>query len=407
MVRPDRLSSENPRSNGNWKALFISPNNQLTLEMLPLVSHHPALSAAAQLRTYPTARELQENLAAHGANLCFLDVTTEPERALKCLADLLAINSAIPVIAVLSADDSGLILRCLRQGATEFLAQPFTQEQLDAAMAKIVRLNPTGVAKRAKVYLVVPAKGGCGATTVATNLAWQWKRFGAKRILLADLDPHAGTLSFLLKIKGTFSFLDVLHRSGDIDEDLWKAMVTTQNGVDVLLSPDNPGEGQSDLSDAGPVIEYARYNYDVAILDTGSVYGRWNLSQAQAADEVLLITTNELPALQAAQRSLAYLQRNQIGRWKTRIIVNRYEQGVGLEQDVIGTALDADICHVLPGDTDAVQKSLMDGKLIQSGSALGKGLHELADRLSGREQKGHKSASLASSLMSLFSRSTS
>jgi Flp pilus assembly CpaE family ATPase len=159
--------------------------------------------------------------------------------------------------------------------------------------------------------------------------------------------------------------------------------------------------------DASPVIEYARYNYDVAILDTGSVYGRWNLSQAQAADEVLLITTNELPALQAAQRSLAYLQRNQIGRWKTRIIVNRYEHGIGLEQDVIGTALDADICQVLPSDPDAVQKSLMDGKLIQQGTSLGKGLHALADRLAGKEHKSEKPGSLASSFMSLFSRSTS
>jgi pilus assembly protein CpaE len=406
VIRPDRKSSENTVSSGNWKALFVSPNKQLTLEMLPLISRHPALSPASQLRTYPPARELQDNMAAHGANLCFLDVTSDPERALKCLADLLAIHRTMPVVAMLSGDDSSLILRCLRQGATEFLVQPFTQEQLEAAMTKIVRLNPASVAKRARVYLVVPAKGGCGATTIATNLAWQCKRLGAKRILLADLDPLAGTLSFLLKLKGTFSFLDVLHRSGDIDEDLWRAMVTPQNGVDVLLSPDNPGEGQSDLADAGPVIEYARYNYDVAILDTSSVYGRWNLSQAQAADEVLLITTNELPALQAAQRSLAYLQRNQIGRWKTRIIVNRYEQGIGLEQDVIGTALDADICHVLPADSDAVQKSLMDGKLIQPGSNLGRSLHTLADRLAGREQKGRKPESLASSLMSLFSRST-
>ena len=183
-------------------------------------------------------------------------------------------------------------------------------------------------------------------------------------------------------------------------------MVTHSNGVDVLLSPENPGEGQSDLADAGPVIEYARYKYDVVILDTNSVYGHWNLSQAQAADEVLLITTNELPALQAAQRSLGYLQRNQIGRFKTRIVVNRYEHGSGLEQDVIGTALDSDICHVLPADSDAVQKSLMEGKLIQANSSLGKSLHQLADRLAGREQRDHKSTSLASSFLGLFSRST-
>ena len=52
----------------------------------------------------------------------------------------------------------------------------------------------------------MPAKGACGATTIACNLAFQWKRLGAKKILLADLDPLTGTLSFLLKIKSIYSF---------------------------------------------------------------------------------------------------------------------------------------------------------------------------------------------------------
>ena len=153
------MSSHHPRSNGSWKALFVSPNNQLTLEMLPLVSHHPALSPASQLRSYPTPHELRENIAAHGANLCFLDISTEPERALKCLSDLLEIDRSLPVVALLNGNDSNLILRCLRQGATEFLAQPFTQDQLSAAMAKIARLNPGAAAKKARVFMVVPAKG--------------------------------------------------------------------------------------------------------------------------------------------------------------------------------------------------------------------------------------------------------
>ena len=49
----------------------------------------------------------------------------------------------------------------------------------------------------------------------------------------------------------------------------------------------------------------------------------------------------------------------------------------------------------------------MDGKSIQPGSALGRSVQALADRLAGREQKSNKSASLASSLLSLFSRSAS
>ena len=157
----------------------------------------------------------------------------------------------------------------------------------------------------------MPAKGGCGASTIASNLAYQMKR-GDKRILLADLDPLAGTLSFLLKIKSNYSFMDVLARSHDIDADLWKAVVTSRHGVDVLLSPEVMTEGMSELKDASSIIEYARGTYDLVVLDTGGVYGDWNLSQAQLADEILLVTTNELTSLQAVQRALGYLDSNNI-----------------------------------------------------------------------------------------------
>ncbi len=125
------------------------------------------------------------------------------------------------------------------------------------------------------------------------------------------------------------------------------------------------------------------------------------------ADEVLLVTTNELPAVQAAQRSLAYLEANQIGRWKTRVVVNRYDRESGVEQEVIGQALDTDLYHMVPADYDGIQKALMEGKPIQSGTAFGKALSALGDRLAGREEKERKSASITSSLLSLFSRSSS
>ena len=76
------------------------------------------------------------------------------------------------------------------------------------------------------------------------------------------------------------------------------------------------------------------------------MYGDWNLSQARLADEILLVTTNELTALQAVQRALSYMDSNNIGRYKIRLIVNRYDRHVGLSKDVImATALH---CRYLP-----------------------------------------------------------
>src|ERR1043166_9442784 len=170
------------------------------------------------------------------------------------------------------------------------------------------------VKQLAKIYAAMPAKGACGATTIACNLAFQWKRLGAKKILLADLDPLTGTLSFLLKIKSIYSFLDTLQRAHELDDDLWNAMVTPVQGVDVLLAPEIMVEATQDLRDPTPILDYARHIYDVIVLDTSTVYGDWNLNQARQANELLLVTTNELPALQAAQRALSYLDTNRIGR---------------------------------------------------------------------------------------------
>lgn len=387
------------------RAVIISPNARMVEELETLLAaSQPGLSAA-KLRTYPSPRDITASLGASPAQLVFLDVASDVDQAMQLLSEMSRLGLG-QVLALLSGNDPDLILRCLRAGALDFLLQPFTADQLEAALGKAARFHPVAEnpgREPAKILAVMPAKGGCGASTVAFNLAFQWKRIGAKKILLADLDPLAGTLSFLLKIKSTYSFLDVLQRAYELDADLWNAMVTDVNGVDVLLAPDLMAEGAGDLQDPSPILDYARHTYDVVILDAGSVYGPWNLNQARMANEVLLITTNELPALQAAQRALSYLDTNRIGRWKIRLVVNRYLRDVGLSREVIGTALHTEVFDSLPSDYEAVQKALMEGKPILSSTSFGKGIVQLADRLGGRQQAMKKTTSLGG-LFGLFSR---
>jgi pilus assembly protein CpaE len=312
------------------------------------------------------------------------------------------------VIALLGGNDPDFILRCLRAGATDFLIQPFTTDQVEAAFEKLARVQPateTLGGEPAKIIAVMPAKGACGATTIASNLAFQWKRASGKKVLLVDMDPLTGNLSFLLKVKSVYSFLDALLRASELDADLWGAMVQQVNGVDVLLAPELMLEGSQDLKDPSPILEYARHAYDVVILDTSSVYGDWNLNIARVSNELLLVTTNELPALQAAQRALSYLDTNRIGRWKIRLIVNRYLRDVGLSREVIGTALHTEVFETISSDYEAVQKALLDGKPIPSSTAFGKAIVQLVDRLGGRAERTKKGSSL-SGLLGLFSKTS-
>jgi pilus assembly protein CpaE len=400
MPQPDA-----PKFSGTWKALFICPNQKIIRDLAPLLRKHLPTFSGHDLNSYPMRHQLAEVVSSEAPNLCLLEIGENPDAGFALITDLLRIDAKLPIIVVLPSNDPELVLRCLRQGASDFLIPPFTSEQVEGALQKIARLQPNRAINAGRVYCIMPAKGGCGASTIASNLAYQMKRAN-KRILLADLDPLAGTLSFLLKIKSNFSFMDALARSQDIDADLWKAIITSRNGVDVLLSPEVMTEGMSDLKDASSIVEYARGVYDLVILDTGSVYGDWNLSQAQLADEILLITTNELTSLQAVQRALSYLDANNIGRHKLRLIVNRYDRHTGLSKDVIGTALHTDLFHIMPSDYEAIQKSLMEGKPMGVATSFGKSVIALVDRLAGSSEAPGKKNSSISGLLSLFSRTS-
>lgn len=372
------------------RAIVISPDRHLVAELEPLLVPQLAGVPLTHQAAYPSPRDLVAQLGPANSQTIFLDVASSPDQAVALLTELARLNGT-QVLAVLAGNDSDSILKCLRAGAADFLLRPVTADQVEAALGKIAKLQPVAEAspsaQQAKIIAVMPAKGACGASTLACNLAFQWKRMGAKRILLADLDPLAGTVSFLLKLKSSFSFLDVLQRGHELDVDLWNSTVTTTSGIDVLLSPDVALSSMPQSLDASPIMNYARHAYDVVIMDTGSVYGDWNLSQARAATDVLLVTTNELPALQSAQRALTYLDANKIGKWKTRLVVNRYQRDVGLSRDVIGTALHSEVFETIPSDYEAVQAALMEGKPVPAATPFGKSVAQLVDRLGGPAKK--------------------
>lgn len=376
--------------------MVISANAQVHKDLVPLLTYHMAGIQVKPVRVYPTSEELQAAVLSEQPNLCFLDISQDTDRALGIVDELLSIERNIQIVILLSENAPDSILQFLRRGASEFLTQPFKAEDLKPVLQRLSQFSTTvSYGKGARVICVIPAKGACGASTISTNLAHQRKRLGCKGLLLADLDPLYGTISFLLKLKSNYSFLDALSRSTSLDEDLWKGMVSSQGNLDILLSPENPMDSMQELPDPTPVVEFARQLYDVVLIDGPAGYGDWGLALASICDELLLVTTNELPALQAAQKRLAYFDANRIERSKIRLIVNRYSENVGLSTDAVATALHNDLYHVLPSDNEVVHRALVEGRPIPPGSAFGKSLVALADRLGGakpaRETKPKKS----------------
>jgi pilus assembly protein CpaE len=366
----------------------------MAAELTGLLTRQMPGPAPALLKAYPPSNVLAEFVAKPGLQFCFLDVCSNREVAFQLVSEVNSLAPDVAVVALLSGNAPDLILRCLRQGASEFLIQPFTPDQLEAALRKLARARPEtrpGEENRSRVYCVMPGKGACGATTLACNLAYQLQRPGNGKVLLADLDRLTGTLAFRLKLKSNYSFLDVLTRAASLDADLWKAIVTPCQGLDVLLAPDNPADAISEANDPAPLLRYARPLYSAIVADTSGPYGDWNLGIAGLANEVLLVTTNDLPSLHATQRALAYLDGNGIERSKLRLVVDRYRPEQGLAQQQVEAALHSEVFQVLPSDADSIHRALLEGRPTLPCSKFGKSVTALVQRLLG-EDPSHKAA---------------
>ncbi len=372
-----------PRSLGQWRILLIIPNQEMSASLRAHAERLLPFSQVNELHSYPTRAVLEEALTDFGISLCLVDASSNHDWAQALLSDLTMLNAKLPVVAVHGQSDPDFILRTLRAGATEVLIQPFGEDQF---VAVLERLNAThGAGNRSgKLIALIPAKGACGASTLACNLAYYAQRANMPNVLLADLDPLTGTIPFLLKLKSSYSFVDALSRSSTLDEDIWKGLVANWGKIDVLLSPDKPVHGVEQQSDASRILQFASMTYDLVVTDTNFPYGPWPLSIARQCDELLLVTTNELSCLQAAQKALAYFDRNRIERSKVRVVVNRFSKEFGLSPDVIEAALHTEVYHIIPSDFDTINRSLVEGRAVPEATPIGKSITSLVEKLTGK-----------------------
>ncbi len=410
-LQPEWMTSGTThRSEKSAAGILLCPDPAVSKELEPVLRNHLHGLSLLQVGTYPNRKSLQELIEKHSPLAVFVCVDSDRETALRIIAALAEEEGQLQIVAILKQNDPDLLLSCLRHGATEFLLRPFDNEEVKNVLGRLSHLvsGATPGKSGAKLCCVMPAKGACGASTIAANLAYHCRQTGLSKVLLADLDPLTGTIGFQLKLESQYGVVDALSRVDGLDEGVWRSLVAHWHGVDVLLSPSDPMLTLRDQQDPTHLLHFARQLYEMIFVDCGGVYGAWELAIARAASTILLVTTNEVPALQATQKALAYFDSKQVEREKLHVVVNRYSPLTGLRQEAIAKALYMDITHVIPSDYEAVMKSLMEGKPISSHSEAGKALVSVSRHVLGKapNKPAKKSPGWADLVAAIFSRAT-
>ena len=379
-----------------WKPLVVCPqvdfNRRMQSALGELATEQPCI-----LAEYPPSGAIVALVERNGCNICFLDAATDSERAQQLIGELAA---SVPVVALHPRNDADLILRCLRRGACEFVADP-TVDAVRGVLERLARTRSGAAHRQAgALYCAVPGKPGCGASTLAAHLAIQLHRAGANPVLLVDGDRLTASIAFMLKLKTEFHLEDVLRDWARMDDDLWSRLTVPAFGVDILAAPEDPTAGaEVSRQFAAELCAFWRERYEAVVIDLPDVRAAADCGFAALADVVLLVTTNELAALRATGRSLQYLDAGAVDRARLRLILNRYTPAFGLKSEDVKTALALAPFAIVCNDYEAIQSALLEGRPAPPGSRFGASVRALSRQLWNKGVAEKKSGSWLASLI--------
>jgi pilus assembly protein CpaE len=205
-----------------------------------------------------------------------------------------------------------------------------------------------------EVIAVFSAKGGCGTTMLATNLAVVLAAGGTRRVCLIDLDLAAGDVAIMTQLTPDRTIADAIAVADRIDElGLRALLVPYQPGVDALLAPVQPSLAEQVTGDlVAEILQLARGMFDAVVVDCAGRFGEQTLAALDAAQHYVLVTTPELPALKNLRVTLDMFDLLEYRRDNRLVVLNRAGSKGGLSTQEAERVVRAPISGFLPSSRD-------------------------------------------------------
>jgi len=236
-----------------------------------------------------------------------------------------------------------------------------------------------------QIITVFAAKGGCGKTTLATNLAVVLHDGGARRVCLVDLDLESGDIASTLGLIPARSLADAIPYAGELNAGYVASLMTPfRVGVDCLLAPAAPGDfSRIPVALVTELLALLPTVYDYIVVDTPARFSPYVLAALDVADHQVLLTTPERPALQSLRLTLDVLDLLPYDRGSRLIVFNRSDSDTGLTARDVEAMIKSPIAGYLPSGVD-VPASINHGVPLaaaQPDHVVSQAVRRLADAL--------------------------
>lgn len=313
---------------------------------------------------------LRNYLSSKKVQAAIIDIDPNPSRLLFELRGILAAYPETYVVVLCSSFTKELVLQAMQAGARHFLEKKTIASDLSKELQTLIQDSvKKHAALDSRVFSVFSAGGGCGATTVAVNLADELRIAASRPVMVIDLDTCYGAVSAHMGIKSQYGIADVLAHKGTIDQHLIQSSAYRYlEDFYVLPSPagiENPKVGELAYERLSAACEACREIYAYTVIDAPRLPQPVFVQIAGLSDLVLVVFQLTVKDVHSARLIISALTRSGIAEEKILPVANRAKKRGPLVRLEDGKkALGLNSCHPLRSDWRKAMKCVNQSRLL-------------------------------------------
>lgn len=303
-------------------------------------------SASDAQRGISMAKELRPDVILMDINMPGMDGIAATE----------AIYSTCPASDVIMMSVQGepdYLRRAMLAGAREYLVKPFTGDELATSIRQVyeagaekrarlaapmqqpavVQMAEAAPTKAGKTVAVFSPKGGVGRTSVAVNLAVAIRMATGKKVALVDCSLLFGDVGIMLNLNASKTISDLIPVIASLDVDLLNSvMVDHITGVKVLMAPSRPELAELVHAEhLRRILSVLKAHFDYLVIDTHPSFEDTTLAALDLADQILVLTTLEMPAIKNIKLFLEVADALHYSNDKLMLVLNRADSTGGID----------------------------------------------------------------------------
>jgi pilus assembly protein CpaE len=320
----------------------------------------------------------------------------------------------IQVLILSVQGDQNYMRKAMLAGARDFLTKPPMGDELISAVRRAGEMAHAERAKGAqqrivasaaaggpismsgfapvttgKIVTVYSPKGGTGCTTIAVNLAIALNNEDT-RTALVDANLQFGDVAVFVNEQGKNTILELAPRVDELEPEIVEEILIKHeaSGIRILAAPQKPEMAEKVSADQfAKVLQYLQRMYSYVVVDTSSILTDVVLSTIDISDVIVLVTTQEIPAIKNARLFLDLLQTMGINKGKIVFAMNRYDKRIAITPERVSENLKHEVSVTIPLDEKVVITAVNRGvpfMLENKSQPVGRGIFSLAEMVRAR-----------------------